>query len=284
MVDWFMAYGIRILVIILVAVALYFALRHSMPPLVRRLVSQRMKGETEEEIKQRADTLSSALVSIGTVIIAIIAIFTILPEFGVNIAAALTGLGIVGLAVSLGAQSLIRDIITGIFILLENQYGVGDVASVAGITGLVEEIGLRRTVLRDLDGIVHSIPNGEIKTASNFTKGYSRINLNIPVAYGEDLDHVIEVINRVCQEMAEDPKWKADFITTPKVLRVDNLGDSGIDIKILGDTKPIRQWDIMGELRLRIKTTFDKEGIEIPWPHTKVYFGNAPGDQTKPPS
>jgi len=94
------------------------------------------------------------------------------------------------------------------------------------------------------------------------------------VAYREDLDRVIEVANRVCQEMAEDTKWAKDFVTTPQVLRVDKLGDSGIEIKILGDTKPIRQWDIMGELRLRIKRTFDKEGIEIPWPHTKVYFGN----------
>jgi small conductance mechanosensitive channel len=235
-----------------------------------------MKGETETEIKKRADTLSSALVNIAAVIIAIIAIFTILPEFGVNIAAALTGLGIAGLAVSLGAQSLIRDIIAGMFILVEDQYRVGDVVNIAGIGGLVEEIGLRRTVLRDLDGIVHSVPNGGIKTASNFTKGFSRANLNISVAYGENLDHVTEVINRVCEEMAEDPKWKVDFITTPKVLRVDNLGDSGIDIKVLGDTKPMRQWDVMGELRRRIKSTFDREGIEIPWPHTKIYFGNSP--------
>jgi small conductance mechanosensitive channel len=188
----------------------------------------------------------------------------------------LAGLGIVGIAVGFGAQGLIRDIFSGIFILLEDQYRIGDVVNVAGIGGLVEEINLRRTVLRDLDGIVHSIPNGEIKVASNFTKGYSRVNLNISVAYGEDLDHVIEVINRVCKEMAEDPKWSTDFVSMPQVLRVDKLGDSGIDIKILGDTKPIRQWDIMGELRLRLKRTFDEEGIEIPWPHTKVYFGNSP--------
>ena len=276
MVDWLMTHGIRILVIVLIATALYFIVRHFVPILIKRFVSQRMKGELEDEIKQRADTLSSVLVTTGAIIIAIIAIFTVLPEFGVNITAALAGLGIAGIAVAFGVQSLIRDIVAGIFILLEDQYGVGDVVRIAGIAGLVIEIGLRRTVLRDLDGIVHSVPNGEIKTASNFTKGFSRVNLNISVAYGEDLDRVIGVINRVCQEMAADPKWKADFTSTPQVLRVDNLGNSGIDIKILGDTKPIRQWDIMGELRLRIKNTFDKEGIEIPWPHTKVYFGNSP--------
>jgi small conductance mechanosensitive channel len=273
-IDWLTTHGIRVLVIIVIAVALYFLLRHFVPLIVKRFVSRQMEGQPEEEIKKRANTLSSVFVNTGTVIIVIFAIFTILPEFGVNIAAALAGLGIVGIAVGFGAQSLIRDLLAGIFILLEDQYRVGDVVNVAGIGGLVEEIGLRRTILRDLDGIVHSIPNGEIKVASNVTKGYSRVNLNISVAYGENLDHVIEVINRVCDEMAKDPKWRADFVSTPKVLRVDKLGDSGIEIKILGDTKPSRQWDVTGELRLRLKRTFDKEGIEIPWPHTKVYFGN----------
>jgi len=273
-IDWLSTHGIRALVIILIAVALCFLLRHFVPLLVKRTVTLRMRGQPEGEIKKRVDTLSSAFVNTGIVIIAIFTIITILPEFGVNIAAMLAGLGIIGIAIGFGAQSLIRDVLNGIFILFEDHYRIGDWVRAAGIDGSVEEIGLRRTILRDFDGTVHSIPNSEIKTASNFTKGYSRVNLNISVAYGEDLDHVIEVINRVCKEMAEDPEWKADFVSTPKVRRVDNLGDSGIEIKILGDTKPSRQWDVMGELRLRIKRTFDTEGIEIPWPHTKVYFGN----------
>jgi len=274
-IDWLGTHGIRVLVIIIIAVVIYFLLRRFIPTLVKRSMSRQTERQPKGEVKKRASTLSSVLIKTSTVIIAIFAIFTILPEFGVNIAAVLTGFGIVGIAVGFGAQSLIKDLLAGIFILLEDQYRVGDVVNVAGIAGLVEEIGLRRTVLRDLDGVVHSVPNSEIKVASNFTKGYSRVNLNISVAYGENLDRVIEVINRVCKEMADDPKWSADFVSTPKVLRVDNLGDSGIEIKILGDTKPIRQWDVMGELRLRIKRTFDKEGIEIPWPHTKVYFGNS---------
>ncbi len=154
-------------------------------------------------------------------------------------------------------------------------------ARVLFILWLVEEIGLRRTILRDLDAKVHSVPNGKVEISTNQTKKFSRVNLNISVGYGENLDRVIEIVNRICQEMAQDPKWKEDFISTPTVLRVDNLGDSGIDIKILGDTKPTRQWDIMGELRLRIKKTFDSEGIEIPWPHTKVYFGNTPPTSSK---
>ena len=274
-IGWLEGSGIRILIIIAITVASYLVLRHFIPLLIKRTVALRMKGELEEEIKKRSDTLCSLLTKIALGIIVILALVTILPEFGINITGMLVGLGIVGIAVGFGAQSLIRDYLSGIFILLEDQYDVGDVVRVAGIAGFVEEVGLRRTVLRDLDGIVHSISNGEIKAASNFTKGYSRVNLDISVAYGEDLDRVIKVINRVCKEMAEEPKWKADFITTPQVLRVNNLGDSGIDIKILGDTKPIKQWAVMGELRLRLKRTFDAEGIEIPWPHTKVYFGNA---------
>jgi len=275
-IDWLDTHGIRVLVIIIIAVALYFLLRHFTSLVIKGHISRQIKKQPKAEIQKRVTTLSSALVTAGTIIIVIFAILTMLPEFGVNITAMLAGLGIVGIAVGFGAQSLIKDLLAGIFILLEDQYRVGDVAKIAGIGGLVEKIGLRHTVLRDLDGIVHSIPNGEIKVASNLTKGYSRVNLNISVAYGEDLDRVIEVINRVCEEMAEDPQWSANLISTPKVLRVDNLGDSGIDIKILGDTQPLRQWDVMGELRLRIKRTFDKEGIEIPWPHTKVYFGNNP--------
>jgi len=274
-IEWLKDSGISILIIIVIAAAVYFVLRHLIPVIIKQTMAQRMKGKLGEEIKKRSNTLSSVLIKTSLTIIVIFALFTILPEFGINITAMLAGLGVIGIAVGFGAQTLIKDYLSGLFIILEDPYDVGDVVRVGGIAGLVEEIGLRRTILRDLDGIVHSVPNSEIKTASNFTKGYSRVNLNISVAYGEDLDRVINVINRVCKEMAEDPKWKADFVTTPQVLRVDNLGDSGIDIKILGDTKPIRQWDVMGELRLRLKRTFDAEEIEIPWPHTKVYFGNA---------
>ena len=276
MLDWFMETGIRIAVIIVVALILFVILRFTLPLIVKRFVSRRMASDIEAEIKKRTDTLSSILINIVGIIIAIIAILTILPEFGVNITTLIAGLGVGGLAIAFAAQNLVRDFITGFFILLEDQYRVGDVVAVAGIAGLVEEIALRRTTLRDLDGVVHSVPNGKVEISSNMTKKFSRVNLDISVGYGENLDRVIEVINAVCHEIAEDPKWKPDLITTPAVVRVNNLGDSGIDIKIMGDTKPSRQWDVMGELRLRIKKTFDNQGIEIPWPHTKVYFGNTP--------
>jgi len=184
---------------------------------------------------------------------------------------------VAGIAIGFGAQSLVKDIIAGVFVLLENQYRVGDVVRIAGVDGLVEAINLRRTVLRDMDGVVHVVPNGEVRVASNLTKEWSRVNLNISVGYGEDLDRVMAVIDRVGLELAQDPQWRDAILTPPRSLRVDKFGDSGIEIKVLGDTRPLKQWDVMGELRKRLKRAFDQEGIEIPWPHMKVYFGSPPG-------
>jgi small-conductance mechanosensitive channel len=274
--NWLVEHGSRILLIVALALVLYYLLRHFVPIMVKRTVSRTMKGKPKTAIKKRADTLSNVLINTGIIAIAVVAIFTILAEVGVNVTPALAGLGVAGVAIGFGAQSLIKDIFNGLLILLENQYGVGDVVKVAGVTGLVEDVTLRRTVLRDLDGIVHSIPNSEIGVASNYTKEWARVNMNISVGYGENLSHVIAVINKVGEEMAKDPKWGPLILKAPQVLRVDALEDSGIAIKILGDAKPLSQWDLMGELRLRLKEVFDKEGIEIPWPHTKVFFGNAP--------
>jgi len=274
-IDWLTLHGWKILLIIAIAAALYFLLRHLLPPVFKRTMSVRMRGHPEEEIKQRTDTLSRISVSTGLVVIIIIALFTILDEAGVPITAALAGFGIAGIAVGFGAQSLVRDIISGIFILLENQYSVGDVVKIAGISGGVEEITLRRTVLRDLDGAAHSILNGEVRVASNYTKEWSRANMMVSVAYKEDLDQVMEILRNVWRGMKNDPQW-GEFILKeePMIVRVDEFGDSGISIRLTGETKPIKQWDVMGEVRRRLKRIFDDEGIEIPWPHTKVYFGN----------
>ena len=272
---WFLEHGIGIVIILVVGVVVWIVLKQAIPPLVRRVLSRPVRGESREGLKRRADTLQGVFLGLCRVVIILLVILMVLSELDVSIGPILAGFGVIGIAVGFGAQYLIRDLIAGFFILLENQYRVGDVARVADIAGLVEEVHLRKTVLRDLDGIVHHVPNGEIRVASNFTRKFSRVNLNISVAYGEDLDHAIQVINRVGREMAAEEYWGEAVLKPPEVLRVDNLGDSGIDIKILGDTKPIRQWEVMGELRKRIKKAFDEEGIEIPWPHTKVYFGEA---------
>ena len=272
--GWLGSNGVRIAIIVALAVAVHQIAKR----LIRRVVERgviRGKRRPREELRKRAETLSSFLNQVVVAVIWVMAAFMILSEIGVNIGPLLAGAGIVGIAIGFGAQSLIRDVLSGLFIIIENQYGKGDVVRIADIAGLVEEVNIRRTIMRDLDGIVHVVPNGEIRVASNFTREYSRVNLNISVGYGEDLDHAIQVINRVGREMAEEEYWGEAILKPPEVLRVDNLGDSGIDIKILGDTKPIRQWEVMGELRKRIKKAFDEEGIEIPWPHTKVYFGEA---------
>jgi small conductance mechanosensitive channel len=272
--GWLGEHGWRIVFIIVLLLMAIIAAGELTPRLVVRTLTRR-PGELEEEVSKRGYTLSRVLTNAGQIFIILIAVFTILSELGIDIAPILASAGVVGIAIGFGAQSLIKDLIAGLFIILESQYRVGDVVRISDVAGLVEDINLRRTVLRDLDGIVHIVPNGEIRVASNFTKEWSRVNLNVSVGYGEDLDHVISVINRVGKELAEDPEWAPLILKAPQVLRVDDLGASGVDIKILGDTKPIRQWDVMGELRKRLKKAFDEEGIEIPWPHTKVYFGNS---------
>ena len=274
-IDWLLAHGTRILIILVAGTALWFIFKKSFPLLIRGALV-RTKGESKEEINKRMDTLFSSLLGVGKFVIIVVIIFMILSELEVPIAPALAGIGIAGVAVGFGAQYLIKDLIAGTFVLLENQYRVGDWILVADINGLVEEVHLRKTVLRDFDGTVHHIPNGEIRVASNYTRKFSRINLDVSVAYNTDLDHAMEVINRVGDELAADEHWGKLIKGAPRALRVNNLGNSGIDIKILGNVAPLQQWAVMGELRLRLKKAFDAEGIEIPWPHTKVYFGNSP--------
>jgi small conductance mechanosensitive channel len=274
-IDWLLEHGTRILIILVLGAGLWFTWKKFLPPLVRRTLVK-TRGETKEAIKKRTDTLFSVFLGAGRFLIIIVVIFMILSELDVPIAPALAGFGIAGVAIGFGAQYLIKDLIAGTFILLENQYRVGDWVMVADISGLVEEVHLRKTVLRDFDGTVHHVPNGEIKVASNYTRKFSRINLNISVAYDTDLDHAMNVINRVGDELAADEHWGKVIKGAPRALRVNNLGDSGIDIKIVGNVNPMQQWAVMGELRLRLKKAFDAEGIEIPWPHTKVYFGNSP--------
>ena len=275
---WLRDHGIKIAVIFGVAYILHRIVEGLIPHVIERSVGVREKrrqtAKDREEIEQRSETLSHFLVGAMKAVIWVVAVFMVLPEMNVEIGPLVAGAGIVGIAIGFGAQNLIRDILSGIFIIMEDQYGKGDVVTVAGIIGTVESVNIRRTMLRDLDGVVHVVPNGEIKTSSNYTKDWSRIKLDVPVAYGEDLDKVIAVINRVGQELFEDQEWRPFLITPPQVLRVNKFGDSGIDIRILGETKPLRQWAVGGELRLRLKKAFDKEGIEIPWPHTKLYLGD----------
>ena len=264
--DWLLTHGLRILLILLLAFVADLALRVLVPRVIRPTVTRQMKDKPEEEIEQRSHTIVAVLRGSGRFVLAVWALFTILPEAGVNVTPILASVGIAGIAVGFGAQSLVKDVLSGLFILAENQYSKGDVVTVAGISGQVEEVGLRRTVLRDLDGTMHHVPNGQIAVASNLTQEWSRVNLNVSVAYGEDLDKVFEVINRVGHELAADAEFGPLILKAPQVLRLDAFGESGIAIKILGDTEPIRQWEVMGELRKRLIRAFLEEGIRVPFP------------------
>ncbi len=273
--TWLLEHGITILIILVATYVAYRVARALMHRFIARYVRLRGKGRrAKEELAKRSQTLSSVLTSTIGIILVFIALFMVLSELDVDIGPLLAGAGVIGIAVGFGAQSLIKDLLGGMFILLEDQYNKGDVVKVAGIAGLVEEVNLRRTVLRDLDGIVHSIPNGHITTASNYTRDWARVNLDVSVGYGEDLERVTEVINRVGKELAEDKYFGPLIKKPPQMLRVNKFGDSGIDIKILGETIPLKQWEVTGELRKRLKKAFDEEGIEIPWPHVKLFFGN----------
>ena len=283
--DWFVAHGIRIIAIILVGWFVYKILGIIMPIFVRRYVAQKgRKRRTKGYITQRSNTLGRVVTQALGIFILVIILFMILSELGVDITPLLAGAGVAGIAIGFAAQNSIRDVIGGFVIMMEDHYNVGDVVRVADITGNVEELGLRRTVLRDLKGILHVVPNGEIRVSSNYTRSLSRAFFEVGVAYKEDLDRVMDIVRATWEEMAEDPDWKDKIISkTPWILRVEEFGDSGITIRAVGDTRPMQQWAVLGELRRRIKRVFDNEGIEIPWPHIKLYYGEEEGG-TPPPA
>jgi small-conductance mechanosensitive channel len=222
------------------------------------------------ELERRVRTLQQLATQVIAIVLAIIAALSILGAFQVNIGPAIAGLGVVGIAVGLGAQTLIKDWLSGIFVILENQYNIGDVVQIAGVSGVVEEFSLRRTTLRDLDGIVHSVPNGQISVASNMTRSWARVNLNVEVAYDTDIEKATRIINLIGQELYEDADWKAKMLEAPSLARVDVLGASGVELKVLGQVQPAQQWAVTGELRRRILARFAAEGIEIPFPHQVV--------------
>lgn len=265
--------AVKGLVIILVTLVLLWVIKKA----VRKIITERIpriREETQDQLASRSETLAGIVNRVISFIVWIIAFMMLLSVVGINVAPIIAAVGLAGLAVGFAAQNIIRDYFHGFFIIMEDWFRVGEIVTCSGATGVVVGMGLRRTTLRDLNGTMHVIPNGKIEQASNLARDWSRINLDVSVGYSENLDKVIHVINEVCQRFKEDADWGNELLTTPKVERVNDLGNSGIDIKILGDTNPGKQFALMGELRKRIKDRFDDEGIEIPWPHTKVYFGN----------
>lgn len=222
--------------------------------------------------EQRSRTLASLLHNIGVAVIISVATITVLGIF-IPIGPILASIGILGLAVSFGAQSLVKDLISGAFMLAEGQFAVGDVVKVGETAGLVEKVTLRTLVLRDVQGVVHVVPNGSIETLSNLTKSWSRAVLEIGVAYKEDVDRVMEVMLDEAMRMYQDPDWAAIMVEEPVVPGVERFDDSAVTIRIMFKTLPLKQWDTAREYRRRIKKRFDAETIEIPFPHRTVYWG-----------
>jgi small-conductance mechanosensitive channel len=235
-------------------------------------------GLTADEIKKRQDTIEGLVVNFVRFFVWVIAALMILQTtFRLDIGPAIAGLGIAGIAVGLGTQHLVRDYLNGALILIENQYARGDVVSIAGISGTVEDFTLRRTTLRDLDGTLHTIPNGDISIASNKTRGWARVNETIQVVYGSDVAQVTELIDGVGRGMAEDADWGSMIVEAPHVERVKELGDRGVALLILGKVRPATQWSVAGEFRLRLLRAFDANGIQMPTGVLLSWADGSPG-------
>ncbi|HEX7878859.1 MAG TPA: mechanosensitive ion channel family protein [Candidatus Eisenbacteria bacterium] len=275
---WVAHSGLRVLLIVVGAfLVVQIAFR-----LIKRIETLADDGDPNFQSLQekRAATLSSLLRQVTGVIIAIVSGMMILREFRVDIAPIIAGAGIVGLAVGFGAQSLVKDIISGFFILLENQFDVGDVISGAGVSGGVERIGLRFTQLRDLEGRVHFVPNGEFRVVSNLTRGWSRAVLDVAIGYREDIDRVQGVLREVSEELRHDPEFDHLILEPMEVLGVDSFGESAVTIRLLFKTLPGKQWPVAREFRKRIKMKFDALGIEFPFPQRVVHTVALPSGGT----
>ncbi len=273
--TWLFTQGLRVVLIGLLA---YFTVRVAGLGIshFEEIVRLRAGNNADKiELVERVHTISGLVTNAVNIIVWSAASLMMLEELGVNIAPLLTGAGIAGLAVGFGAQNLVRDVISGFFFILEDQVHVGDVVEVNGTSGLVEAVKLRTLVLRDLSGTVHVVPNGEITTLSNKTKEFSYAVLDIGVAYKEDTDHVSAVLHDVGADLEADSDFSDSILASLEILGVSEFGDSAVVIKIRIKTRPLKQWMIGRELRRRIKKAFDTEGIEIPFPHMSLYFGEA---------
>jgi moderate conductance mechanosensitive channel len=277
--QWILGMAIRVVLILVVALITQKVLKL----LITRLFSTLLEREKfDGEMKKRAATLSSLVNYVVFVGLWAVVFMILLGQFGVNIGPLLAAAGIVGVAVGFGAQHLVSDVISGFFILIEDQIRVGDVVQISGRGGIVERVTLRNTVLRDLAGNVHYVRNGMIDTVTNMTKEFSFYPLEVGVAYRENTDEVIAVMREVDESLRNDEKY-ADFILEPiEVLGVDKFADSAVIIKARIKTQPIRQWFVGREFNRRLKIAFDQKGIEIPFPHRTVYMGEGK-DGSAPP-
>lgn len=271
-----LSHAVHAVIILVAAFIAATVLKKSIPGIRVRIIDRMKKhGRADLEMEKRAATLSGILQKAAVIVIWLLAIVMALKESGFDIGPILAGAGVLGLAVGFGAQNLVRDLVSGLFILLENQVRVNDVAIINGTGGLVEQINLRTIVLRGQDGTVHVFPNGAITTLSNMTHEYSYYLFNIGVAYKEDTDRVIQVINQLADELMKEDKYKLLILAPLEVMGVDKFGDSAVTILARFKTLPIQQWNVGREMNRRIKKKFDELGIEMPFPTRSIYWGEA---------
>jgi small conductance mechanosensitive channel len=277
-VEWFSTSGLRIVVIGIAMVVMLAVVRRAME---RFRTVYEGTLPTPAQVK-RANTLSQVIRDVARVGILSVGSMMILSELGIDLKPILAAAGLGGLAIGFGAQSLVKDVISGFFILLEDSIRVGDVVEIAGVGGLVEEVKLRAVTLRDLSGNVHVVPNGVIDKVKNMTKLYAFSLFDVGVAYREDVDDVMKVLREIAEELRRDPEFSDDILEPLEMLGVDQFADSAVIIKCRIKTQPIKQWRIGREMNRRIKNTFDARGIEIPFPHQTIYWGE-PKRGTPPP-
>lgn len=270
LIRWMGSSGLAVLFI---AVGTYVAYR------LVGLMSARVKlGEGPEFIREqvRTKTLMGVVESTLKALVITLGTLLALSNMGINVGALVAGAGIAGLAISFAAQNLVRDVINGFFILLEDQYGVGDIIKVGDLAGGVERMNLRLTVLRDLEGRVHFIPNGQINQVTVMSRDWARALIDVGVAYKEDVDRALKIIEDEAEKFYHDPEWRNKFtVDPPLVLGVNELADSAVVIRVLFNTKAKEQWGVGREFRRRIKNRLDAEGIEIPFPQRTLWFGDA---------
>lgn len=269
-VDWLKTSGLSIFIIVIVI----WLVRKFGNAVIRRAIRSAISQDnfaSETDEKQREDTLISIVEATVRVVLWVVGGMLIVQEFGVDIGPLVAGASVIGVAIGFGAQSLVKDFVSGLFIIMENQYRVGDVVKLAGESGTVQAITMRETILRNIDGHVVHIPNGIIDVAKNMTMEYSAINMVVGVSYTSDIKKVEKVVNEVGRSLVKDAEWADYIIEEPKFLRVNNFGASEVEIKIMGKVKAGKQWAVAGEMRLRLKEAFDKHGIEIPFPQVVMH-------------
>jgi len=277
-IAWLIATGLKLLLIIGIILLLLRLCR----VLSRRLEKVFLKGREDEESLKRARTLSNLINQFLKAVVLVIAVMTILGALDIQIAPILATAGVAGLAVGFAAQSLIKDVINGFFIILWDQLRVGDVISVAGKSGVVESTSLKMTVLRDLEGNVHYIPNGLIEVVTNMTRDFSRYVFDVGVSYFEDVDRVVETMKRVDEELRADPEFGKEILAPLEILGLDRFADSAVIIKARTTTRPGKQWAVGREFNRRLKMTFDRQGISIPFPHLTMFVGQNKAGKSAP--